>query len=229
MTFDQLRRQVQARRRPGAAPRSTRGSRRRSRPRSRRRARRASGWPRSSSIHHSRAATHRRRRRRRRRCVRPIPSAAQASSERRRVGEWMAPGPDRRGEVRVEVEEDRAGQVPPRICRAAGAGVRQVPAHVGDAHGRVVREGGELGDGDQAHGPSIASAEAGAAIRGPRGGRNAGASALGAVGRSNDERRPASCSAAVGRARAILPRGPAARGRPRPSPRRSPRSGVAQW
>ena len=120
----------------------------------------ARAWPRTSSIHHRRASH------------RPAgvvvghdtmlaadPEDAERGNEGSRVGEGMAAGAGRTRQHRVEVHEDRPRDVRLGVGRAAGGRRGQRPADVGDSQVRVMEVEAQLGGGDQAHGPSIASAD----------------------------------------------------------------------
>ena len=95
---------------------------------------------------------------------------AHAGGEHGRGGQRMPPeaadmvGPGRRAEVRVEVQEDRAGDVAGLVRHPAIPGPEQVPAGVDHPEPylvlRIVEAAGEVADGDQAHRPSMADGRA---------------------------------------------------------------------
>ncbi len=75
----------------------------------------------------------------------------QATRELGRRGEWVAAGRAETGEVGevvVEVDVDRAGNVAGRVGRATGARPVEVPAHVGHAHVRLAKSRCKFVDAD---------------------------------------------------------------------------------
>ncbi len=148
------------------------------------------------------------------------PEGAERGNEGGRVGEGMAPGASRARQHRVEVHEDRPGEVRLGVGRAPGGRRGQRPADVGDPQVRVVEADAQLGGGDQAHLPSIASADG---EDGAPGAPGAHALASGSCAREPAARSLASGPCACGPDAVPCPRP----SRPGPSPHSQPSRGSA--